>query len=146
MCLVELRFRDLVEPRNSRQPNWGDGLIPTLITGSFFLRRFANQRRTRSRCPRYFAQEDERLRAGGGYLSAMAMHILQQAAALEVVAKELGDVHYNSPGCVVPHSCGPRKQNIFHDATGQAAGNLNPEFSSVVANMYAHHAATIRID
>jgi hypothetical protein len=143
MCLVELRFRDLVEPRNSRQPNWGDGLIPTLITGGFFLRRFANQRRTRSRWPRDFAQKDERLRAAGSYLGPMVMHILQQASTLKVVAEKLGDVHYNSPGCVVPHSCGPRKQNIFHDAAGQAAGNLNAEFSAVVANIYAHHTATI---
>ena len=110
------------------------------------MRCFANQRRPEFRWSRDFIEENQRLRAGRGYLSAVAMHILQQAPALKVVAEQLRDIHYDAPRGVVAHSFGPRKQNILYYAPSQTAGNFNAEFSAVVANVYAHQAVTDQLD
>jgi hypothetical protein len=76
----------------------------------------------------------------------MAMHVLQQAASLKVIAKELCNIHYDPAGCVFAHCRGPRKQNVVHYAAGQPADNFYAEFTAIVPNIQSHQAVTVSLD
>jgi hypothetical protein len=72
-------------------------------------------------------------------MSAVPLHIREQATACIIIAGELGDVDGEPSGGALPEDQFPHVQDVVNHGACKSAGDFNAKFIGVVAYFYAYH-------